>query len=220
MKALSAAGPKAPRTQIPRRIQGLMRRDPSGSSRTSESAARFERPAARRPLRQGAQSMRFEAKTVIRTQTWTTERIALLKNLMDAGLSCGQIAREIGVSRNAVIGKANRLGLSRFEKRVDRAPGQTGTRKNRNIAAKHRTLRALWAKPQVAPAEADDSISRCSLMELREWHCRWPCGDPNSKDFGFCGNPPVDGLPYCSAHARIAYRPGTRAVVRQLRCFA
>jgi GcrA cell cycle regulator len=159
--------------------------------------------------------MRFEAKTVIRTQTWTTERIALLKNLMDAGLSCGQIAREIGVSRNAVIGKANRLGLSRFEK-----PGQTGTRKNRNIAAKHRTLRTLWAKPQVAPAEAVDSVSRCSLMELREWHCRWPCGDPNSKDFGFCGNPPVDGLPYCSAHARIAYRPGTRAVARQLRCFA
>ena len=164
--------------------------------------------------------MRFEAKTVFRTQTWTTERIALLKNLMDAGLSCGQIAREIGVSRNAVIGKANRLGLSRFEKRVDRAPGQTGTRKNRNIAGKHRILRGLWAKPQVAPAEADDSISRCSLMDLREWHCRWPCGDPNSKDFGFCGNPPVDGLPYCSAHARIAYRPGTRAVVRQLRCFA
>ena len=59
--------------------------------------------------------MRFEVKTVIRTQTWTTERIALLKNLMDAGLSCGQIAREIGVSRNAVIGKVNRLGLSRFK---------------------------------------------------------------------------------------------------------
>src|ERR1700716_1026778 len=111
MKALSAAGPKPPRTQIPRRIQGLMRRDPSGSSRTSVSAARFERPAARRPLQQGTQSMRFEAKTVIRTQTWTTERIALLKNLMDAGLSCGQIAREIGVSRNAVIGKANQLGF-------------------------------------------------------------------------------------------------------------
>jgi putative ABC transport system substrate-binding protein len=42
---------------------------------------------------------------MIGTQTmWTTERIALLKNRFDAGLSCGQIAREIGVSRNAVIG--------------------------------------------------------------------------------------------------------------------
>ena len=53
--------------------------------------------------------------------TWTTERIALLKNRIDAGLSCGQIAREIGVSRNAVIGKANRLGLSLQERSRNKA---------------------------------------------------------------------------------------------------
>src|SRR5258708_6435806 len=45
--------------------------------------------------------------------TWTSERIELLKRCLHAGLSCGQIAHEIGVSRNAVIGKINRLGLSR-----------------------------------------------------------------------------------------------------------
>jgi GcrA cell cycle regulator len=45
--------------------------------------------------------------------TWTSERIELLKRCLHAGLSCGQIAREIGVTRNAVIGKMNRLGLSR-----------------------------------------------------------------------------------------------------------
>jgi hypothetical protein len=39
-------------------------------------------------------------------------RIELLKRCLHAGLSCGQIAREIGVTRNAVIGKRNRLGLS------------------------------------------------------------------------------------------------------------
>jgi len=51
--------------------------------------------------------MQVEAMTMTGTQTtWTTERIALLKDRIDAGLSCGQIAREIGVSRNAVIGKA------------------------------------------------------------------------------------------------------------------
>src|SRR5262245_10969262 len=44
---------------------------------------------------------------------WTLERIDLLKRCLDAGLSCGQTAREIGVTRNAVIGKINRLGLSR-----------------------------------------------------------------------------------------------------------
>ena len=44
---------------------------------------------------------------------WTTERVAMLRSYFNAGLSCAQIAQEIGVSRNAVIGKMNRLGLSR-----------------------------------------------------------------------------------------------------------
>ena len=42
--------------------------------------------------------------------TWSSERIELLKRCFHAGLSCSQIAREIGVTRNAVIGKMNRLG--------------------------------------------------------------------------------------------------------------
>src|SRR6266699_6949431 len=45
--------------------------------------------------------------------TWTSERIELLKRCLHAGLSCGHTARKIGVTRNAVIGKMNRLGLSR-----------------------------------------------------------------------------------------------------------
>src|SRR5436309_12072069 len=45
--------------------------------------------------------------------SWSSERIELLKRCFHAGLTCSQIAREIGVTRNAVIGKMNRLGLSR-----------------------------------------------------------------------------------------------------------
>ena len=80
--------------------------------------------------------------TMIGTQTmWTTERIALLKNRIDAGLSCGQIAREIGVSRNAVIGKANRLGLSRFRSAAGTKPERTGTPKiaRPRIITQHKT---------------------------------------------------------------------------------
>jgi len=150
--------------------------------------------------------------TVIATQTtWTAERIALLKNRIAAGLSCGQIAREIGLSRNAVIGKANRLGLSRFK----------GTKKNAQprVATQHRILRALWAKPHAALPEVPGcNTKRCSFFELQVWHCRWPIGDPTSEDFGFCGNNLINGLPYCPAHARIAYRPDTR--VHQPHCFA
>ena len=158
--------------------------------------------------------------TIENGATWTAERVALLKNLIAAGHSCAQIAREIGVSRNAVIGKANRLGLSRVK---SQAAGQGQRRGPRNvartrIAASHRTLLALWAaKPQPGFAEAPEaSASRCSLFELQQWHCRWPMGDPASENFGFCGCKPAGDLPYCPAHARMAYRPGAR-VARSVR---
>ena len=54
---------------------------------------------------------------------WTTERVAMLRTYFNAGLSCAQIAQEIGVSRNAVIGKMNRLGLSRGRRTA--APGRS-----------------------------------------------------------------------------------------------
>jgi len=144
--------------------------------------------------------------------TWTTERIALLKNRIEAGLSCGQIAREIGVSRNAVIGKANRLGLSRFKSPVGQLErrGASKIARPRNVT-QHRIMRALRAKPHLTFAEVPGgSANRCSLFDLQQWHCRWPISDPGAEDFGFCGNNPVDGLPYCAARARMAYRPGTR----------
>jgi GcrA cell cycle regulator len=146
-------------------------------------------------------------------RTWTTERIALLKNRIDAGHSCGQIAREIGVSRNAVIGKVNRLGLSHFKSIVGGRPERTVTTKTARprIVTQQGILRALRAAPQLAPVEeVVVSANRCSLLELQQWHCRWPINDPGAEDFRFCGNTHVDGLPYCPAHSRMAYRPGSR----------
>ena len=162
--------------------------------------------------------------------TWTMERIALLKDRLCAGFSCGQIARELGVSRNAVIGKTNRLGLSRFKRTISGQVKQTGTRKNtrpRTASPRPVTqrtiLRSLWAMSQLASAAEvlAETAKACSVLELQQWHCRWPLGDPASEGFGFCGNMRIAGLPYCPAHARIAYRPSIRgAVAREQRCRA
>ncbi|MCJ7872931.1 GcrA family cell cycle regulator [Marinovum sp. 2_MG-2023] len=44
---------------------------------------------------------------------WTDERVELLKKMWGEGQSASQIAKELGgVTRNAVIGKVHRLGLS------------------------------------------------------------------------------------------------------------
>ena len=56
--------------------------------------------------------------------TWTKERIELLTQLWTEGLSASQIAAELGegVSRNAVLGKAHRLGLAQSERKEGRTP--------------------------------------------------------------------------------------------------
>ena len=158
--------------------------------------------------------------TVIQNRpTWTIERVARLKTLIDAGLSCAQIAYEIGVSRNAVIGKVNRLRLSRFTTATRGQAEGTGAPQ----IARPRIMRrggfpALRAKPPTFVEMSVNTANRCSLSELQQWHCRWPVGDPGTKDFGFCGNKPLDGLPYCSAHARMAYRraPTASSEVRRI----
>jgi GcrA cell cycle regulator len=48
------------------------------------------------------------------------------------------------------------------------------------------------------------------LLELSEERCRWPISTPGAEDFCFCGNTPLEGLPYCAGHTRLAYRPGSR----------
>jgi GcrA cell cycle regulator len=147
--------------------------------------------------------------------TWTTERLELLKIRFEAGLSCREIAADIGVSRNAVIGKLSRLNLAR-EKNSD---GPRPSRKKAEKAGRlptpprvqYEMLMAFYSgQPLVTYDEPIPDEYRCSLLELSEQRCRWPISNPGAADFCFCGNLPVEGLPYCTGHTRLAYRPGSR----------
>src|SRR6478672_13863661 len=61
----------------------------------------------------GAKTQRQHTRRGLRPMSWTDERVELLKKLWNQGLSASQIAGELGsVTRNAVIGKVHRLGLS------------------------------------------------------------------------------------------------------------
>ena len=138
-------------------------------------------------------------------KTWTTERVALLKSCVNAGLSCGQIAHEIGVSRNAVIGKINRLGLSRGRSAATATRSCAGAARRRpQVLTQRLALRALFAS-EPAP---DDVVSTepCSLLNLAPRKCRWPITAGDTAEFSFCGNITTDGMSYCAGHARIAYR--------------
>lgn len=143
--------------------------------------------------------------------TWTTERVELLKIHFAAGLSCREIANEIGVSRNAVIGKLSRLNLTR-EKTVKMRRDDAGRSRPKSVPRlQYRMLRKLFNEAE--PVEAEQIIHserHCSLLELSEERCRWPISSPGEKDFCFCGNRPLEGLPYCAGHSRLAYQPASR----------
>jgi GcrA cell cycle regulator len=146
------------------------------------------------------------------TQQWNEERVEQLRSCVSAGLTCSQIAKEIGVTRNAVIGKIHRLGLAPGRRPARAVDTTRAERVRAGPLARRRMLRALLAEaPRVieqptAEAAIVDSAQRCSLIELAPGKCRWPINDPGAADFGFCGNAAMSGLSYCTGHARMAYR--------------
>jgi GcrA cell cycle regulator len=146
--------------------------------------------------------------------TWTTERVEILKKGFEAGLSCREIAAQIGVSRNAVIGKISRLKLAREKGGIIRAAKKDATdgrRPRATVRLRQIILKTPSAEPEVADsAEPIHNGHTCSLFELSKETCRWPISTPGEADFCFCGNPPIDGLPYCAGHSRLAYRVGSQ----------
>src|SRR5271168_3955976 len=118
--------------------------------------------------------------------TWNPERVAQLRNFVGAGLTCSQIAAEIGVTRNAVIGKIHRLGLG--PGRPAAAPGRACPPRTRRprLPSQRQMLRLISADaPRTANGAAVDSApvdsaQHCSLLELAQGKCRWPVSDPGS----------------------------------------
>lgn len=157
--------------------------------------------------------------------SWTDERVELLKKLWMDGLSASQIAAELGgVTRNAVIGKVHRLGLSGRAKtpsssgaaRAKRAPRNTGF-SPRPAHNGQRMLPGSHGKIAIAGNGAgnlaEEEILKApkplelDLTQLSEQTCKWPIGDPATEDFHFCGHTIKDGSPYCPYHSRLAYQP-------------
>jgi GcrA cell cycle regulator len=151
--------------------------------------------------------------------TWSDERVEQLKKLWESGLSASQIAAELGnVTRNAVIGKVHRLGLSgRAKAPSTAAPRPRKARPTQMVRVSRPMSRGNTALAQAFEVEVEtDPIAydnvvpmsqRLTLLELNDATCHWPVGDPSSPEFFFCGGQSLTGLPYCAYHSRVAYQP-------------
>jgi GcrA cell cycle regulator len=158
------------------------------------------------------------------TNPWLVERnVELLKQLYAEGHPASHIAARIGgVSRNAVIGKAHRLGLlgtapaklkrtMRQRSRAERT-GKTKQRWRRLMTTRPNRVAELFdAEPVITQAEPEIFIpvgQRKTITQLADiGECKWPIGDPREPDFHFCAGKQVSGLPYCDFHARRAFQP-------------
>lgn len=151
--------------------------------------------------------------------SWNDERTALLEKMWTEGKSAAEIAKELGegVTRNAVIGKAHRMGLSGRPSPIKKQKPATADKKT-VTKAKAKTPAAKPAEPLVsknlmplpnAPRrekKQPPSGKGLSILDLTDRICKWPLGDPQEADFHFCGDAVHPGRPYCVEHCTEAYQ--------------
>ncbi len=138
---------------------------------------------------------------------WDELRVETLKRLHALGNSASVIGAELGVSRNAVIGKANRLGLAQPPREIKIKAAKPRERKVMRIepanafgsfriresisAVEHHKLRCVEIIPQ-----------HVSLVDLEG--CKYPYGDG---PFTFCNHPQMKGSSYCVPHYHLTNKP-------------
>jgi len=143
--------------------------------------------------------------------TWTPERIINLKTLWTLGQPASAIATLLGnVTRNAILGKVHRLGLSNpstARASATSASPQRRCGRRQSSSAKTRAAPSCQPKPfktkrasELPPLDPLVLNNPPRLGELKPDQCCWPEGDPRKADFHFCGRTKNPGRPYCAHH--------------------
>ncbi len=153
---------------------------------------------------------------------WSQERIKMLTALCAEGLSSGEIASRLGVTRNSVIGQSSRRGLTLSFTRGSKPKPPPLAKAERPAASKptsgapnvdriahviaptahinHATITAVSVNDYLATSRP------CTLMQLSATRCRWPYGDPKEPGFRYCGGAKEPERSYCPAHIKLAHR--------------
>ena len=124
-----------------------------------------------------------------KTTIWNDEKLDKLKALWREGIPITKIGIELGVSRNAVAGKAHRLGLPKRSSPISQHENSDLVNEKNN------------------KINLDELPLKLMLRDV-EWsrnRCCWPIGDPKLPGFSFCGTSIIPGRPYCEEHSNLAY---------------
>jgi GcrA cell cycle regulator len=155
---------------------------------------------------------------------WNEEAIVRLRALWAEGHSTAEIGRRLGVSKNAVVGKAHRLDLPARPSPI-RRDGNGGAARRpapRRVAGPTLPPLSSTAMPAVEtppalPRPAMTVTQRIPVAApppriaavprpfARTVACCWPIGEPGTRSFRFCDAQAIVGKPYCDEHAQLAY---------------
>lgn len=146
---------------------------------------------------------------------WTDEAVEELKRMWDRGMTTGQIAKALNVTKNSIIGKVHRLCLTARPSPIKKSASEQKEKKvtKNETPAKEKgkdslkrqakaPIKESETKPIVKPVVETTNIP---LVKLDNHTCRWPMGDPRDDDFCFCGKRIRTGQTYCEEHAAVAY---------------
>lgn len=166
--------------------------------------------------------------------TWSGPKEDMLRQLAGEGLSAAQISIRIGKSREAVCGKAWRLGIVLQGKPASGGFPAVRLRRKRAAARKKKSKpfmlfnqMGLIDSKAAKPLRVDGFVppvdppapkhQRQTVATLEEHHCRWPIGHVGEPDFHFCGAEAVPSKPYCLEHcARAFITPTVRRPIREI----
>lgn len=161
---------------------------------------------------------------------WNEESITRLRTLWAEGHSTAEIGRRMNVSKNAVVGKAHRLGLLARPSPIRRDVSGGQARPPSPRRATGPTLPPLPGAEPAPPAAAPVAPTMVAPMAaaapplrpaasppvqpvvraapvrvVRSAACCWPIGEPGTPSFRFCDAAALSGKPYCAEHAQLAY---------------
>ena len=139
--------------------------------------------------------------------SWDEENVTRLRELWDQGLPTAQIGKLIGFTKNAVVGKAHRIGLERRPSPIRRTAVKPDRKKARSPVMPK--LNFETSKEIINTQSKETSTFQPVVKNLftqpKKRGCEWPEGHPDEPEFHFCGKERFEEKPYCLNHCAIAY---------------
>ena len=139
--------------------------------------------------------------------SWNDSNVARLRELWDQGLPTAQIGKLLGFTKNAVVGKAHRIGLERRPSPIRRTAVKPDRKKARSPITPILNFEAVIEEVKEIPKTQTDfqPAVKNLFSNQSKRGCEWPEGHPDETDFIFCGQERFEDKPYCLDHCAVAY---------------